>query len=281
VGLDWRPGTDELFATDNGRDLLGDDFPPCELNRVVKGGFYGWPFANGDRVTDPDLGAGHADRVQSSQPPVHGFRAHNAPLGIAFLRGTSLPSDYRGAALVALHGSWNRTVKDGYRVVSLHWDGDSIIERDFAVGFERDGEVIGRPVDVAEGPDGAVYVSDDYAGVVYRISPGEPARASAASATAAGAARAADPLRDMPPAERAAAAQRGRALYAAHACASCHDPERVAAGVQPVPLAGLSSRYGVDDLSVFLAAPTPPMPAFPLSEQERRDLAVSLLEQHQ
>jgi glucose/arabinose dehydrogenase len=170
VGLDWRPGTAELYATENGRDLLGDDFPPCELDRVVAGGFYGWPYANGDRVPDPDLGAGHEDRIRSSIPPAHAFRAHNAPLGITFVRGEGAPAAYMGAALVALHGSWNRTRKDGYRVVSLHWHGDgSIEERDFVVGFERDEEVIGRPVDVVEGSDGAFYVSDDYAGAIYRI----------------------------------------------------------------------------------------------------------------
>jgi glucose/arabinose dehydrogenase len=170
VGFDWRPETGELYATDNGRDLLGDDFPPCELNRVVRGGFYGWPFAHGDRVPDPDFGAEHPREIATSIPPVHSFRAHNAPLGIAFVRGNQVPADYRGAALVALHGSWNRTRKDGYKVVSLHWQPDgSIEERDFLVGFLENDEVIGRPVDVVEGPDGAFYVSDDYAGVIYRV----------------------------------------------------------------------------------------------------------------
>jgi glucose/arabinose dehydrogenase len=170
VGFDWRPATGELHATDNGRDLLGDDFPPCELNRVVAGGFYGWPYANGDNLPDPDLGRGHEDRIRRAIPPVHAFRAHNAPLGITFVRGAAAPAALRGAALVALHGSWNRTRKDGYKVVSLHWMPDGAIEeRDFLVGFERDGDVIGRPVDVAEGPDGALYVSDDYAGAVYRV----------------------------------------------------------------------------------------------------------------
>jgi glucose/arabinose dehydrogenase len=170
VGFDWRPGTDELYATDNGRDLLGDDFPPCELNRVERGGFYGWPYAHGDNVPDPDYGAADPERLARAIPPVHGFRAHNAPLGIAFVRGTRVPDDYRGAALVALHGSWNRTRKDGYKVVSLHWgDAGVIEERDFVVGFELDEDVIGRPVDVAEGPDGAFYVSDDYAGAIYRV----------------------------------------------------------------------------------------------------------------
>jgi glucose/arabinose dehydrogenase len=170
VGFDWRPATGELFATDNGRDLLGDDFPPCELNRIVQGGFYGWPYANGDNVADPDFGADHPERIRGAIPPEHGFRAHNAPLGIAFVRGDLAPPAYRDAALVALHGSWNRTEKDGYKVVSLHWEPDGrIVERDFLVGFEQEGDVIGRPVDVAEGPDGAFYVSDDYAGAIYRV----------------------------------------------------------------------------------------------------------------
>jgi glucose/arabinose dehydrogenase len=170
VGFDWRPGTGELYANDNGRDLLGDDFPPCELNRVVEGGFYGWPFANGDNVPDPDHGAGNEARVAAAIPPAHSYPAHNAPLGLAFLRSPKLPLAYRGAAVSALHGSWNRTRKDGYKVVSLHWGADGAIEqRDFVTGFERDENVIGRPVDVVEGPDGAIYVSDDYAGLVYRV----------------------------------------------------------------------------------------------------------------
>jgi glucose/arabinose dehydrogenase len=172
VGFDWRPGTQELYATDNGRDLLGDDFPPCELNRVVRGGFYGWPYANGARVPDPDLGSGHEQEITSSIPPAHEFAAHNAPLGITFVRGAPKGSALEGAALVALHGSWNRTRKDGYAVVSLHWNDDgSIRQEPFLSGFLVDDRAIGRPVDVVEAPDGVFYVSDDYAGVVYRLAP--------------------------------------------------------------------------------------------------------------
>jgi glucose/arabinose dehydrogenase len=170
VGFDWRPGTDELFATDNGRDLLGDDEPPCELNRIVPGGDYGWPVASGDRRLDPDFGAGQEARAAASIPPAHGFGAHNAPLGIVFLRSDRQPEPYRGRALVALHGSWNRTRKDGYKVVSLSWADDGTVrEEDFLTGFLVEDDVIGRPVDVAEADDGTIFVSDDYAGAVYRV----------------------------------------------------------------------------------------------------------------
>ncbi|MDD2770388.1 MAG: PQQ-dependent sugar dehydrogenase [Methylococcus sp.] len=171
VGFDWRPGTHELYGTDNGRDLLGDDFPPCELNRIEKNGFYGWPYANGKRIADPDYGKGHEADVQRSIPPAYEFKAHVAPLGLIFLKGVKLPQDYRGAAITALHGSWNRTKKQGYAVVSLHFDFHGrITERPFVNGFNLEEDVIGRPVDVAEGPDGAIYISDDYAGAVYRVS---------------------------------------------------------------------------------------------------------------
>jgi len=279
VGFDWQPDTGLLFATDNGRDLLGDDFPPCELNQIRPGGFYGWPYANGDRVPDPDFGAGHEDRVRDSIPPVHKFRAHNAPLGMTFLRASETPPALRGAALVALHGSWNRTKKDGYKVVSLHWDTDgNVSERDFLSGFLRDEDVIGRPVDVIQGPDGAIYVSDDFAGAIYRVAAGPAARG--ASVETEEAPRAADPLASLTNEERSARADRGRALFDASGCAGCHDAARAAQGVTPVPLKGLGSRYSVASLEAFLAAPTPPMPPVEQGAEARRDLAVHLLAAH-
>ncbi len=277
VGFDWQPGTGHLFATDNGRDLLGDDFPPCELNRVERHGFYGWPFANGDRVQDPDLGAGREERIRTSRPPAHGFRAHTAPLGITFLRGESWPEHYRNAALVALHGSWNRRRKDGYEVASLHWKDDgSIEERPFLVGFLENDDVIGRPVDVVEDPEGVIYVSDDYAGAIYRVVAGSapsPSRRAAVAPLGAGG----DPLADLPAPEREARSARGRQLYERHACAGCHEPERAEPGVVAVPLRALGARFDVEGLVAFLATPTPPMPVPPLDEAGRRDLAVFLL----
>jgi glucose/arabinose dehydrogenase len=168
-GFDWN-AQGELYATDNGRDLLGDDFPPCEFNKIQQGKFYGWPFANGDKVKDPNNGDGHEAEIANSIAPAHGFRAHNAPLGMTFIHHANVSDDYKSAALVALHGSWNRSKKDGYKVVSLHWQNDgSIVEKDFMTGFLKDDNVIGRPVDVTEGSDGAIYISDDFAGAIYRV----------------------------------------------------------------------------------------------------------------
>ena len=170
VGWDWRPEDGALYGVDNGRDLLGDDIPPDELNRIEKGGFYGWPFLNGFNVRDPDYGDRADARISSAIEPEYGFQAHVAPLSILFLGADTRLPGLQGAALVALHGSWNRSSKVGYKIVSLHWNADgSIEERDFASGFEENEDVIGRPVDIALGPDGALYVSDDFAGVIYRI----------------------------------------------------------------------------------------------------------------
>jgi glucose/arabinose dehydrogenase len=170
VGFDWAPWDGALYATDNGRDLLGDDFPPDELNRIEPGRFYGWPYVNGFGVPDPDFGLQYSGDATPADP-VHGFRPHNAPLGIHFLRAARVPAGYERTALVALHGSWNRRTPDGYKVVALRWRADgSIEESDFLTGFLGPDGIIGRPAFVTEGPDGAIYVSDDYAGVVYRLS---------------------------------------------------------------------------------------------------------------
>lgn len=170
VGFDWRPQDGAIYATENGRDWLGDDLPPEELNRIEQGRHYGWPYLYGNNQPDPDFMPAEPEIIANAMPPAHGFRAHNAPLGITFVRHPDADPGLRGAALVALHGSWNRTVKNGYKVVSLHWLADGRIEeRDFLWGFLGENEMIGRPVDVAEGPDGAIYVSSDYAGAVYRV----------------------------------------------------------------------------------------------------------------
>jgi glucose/arabinose dehydrogenase len=171
VGFDWAPWDGALYATDNGRDWLGDDFPPDELNRIEPGRFYGWPYVNGFGVADPEFGGRYRGDAPPTDP-VHGFRPHNAPLGIHFLRAARVPAaGYERTALVALHGSWNRRTPDGYKVVALRWRADGTIEEsDFLTGFLGPDGIIGRPAFVTEGPDGSIYVSDDYAGVVYRVS---------------------------------------------------------------------------------------------------------------
>ena len=170
VGFDWSPIDGALYATNNGRDMLGDDFPPEELNRVEKGKFYGWPYVNSTGILDPDFGDQGGEFIDETVYPVHSFPAHNAPLGMTFLKSNQHPENFRNNAIVALHGSWNRSQKDGYKVVRLRWNSDGTISRsDFVTGFLKEGNVIGRPVDVVEGLDGAIYVSDDFSGSVYRI----------------------------------------------------------------------------------------------------------------
>jgi len=274
VGFAWRPDRNELYATDNGRDLLGDDFPPCELNRVVEDGFYGWPLANGTNVPDPNYGTTNPEKLKNAIAPAHAFGAHTAPLGITFYTGTQLPERYRGAAFVALHGSWNRSRKAGYKVVALLFQPDgSIVEEDFAVGFEHDDEVIGRPVDIAVGPDGALYVSDDYAGSVYRIayqSAAQAGREVEQKGAAAGTS-----VAMLAPEIRAAAVQRGRLLWEQNPCRACHEPGAPAEAYKPI--AHLSRKYAVESLALFLRTPQPPMPAFPFTDEQRRDLAIYLL----
>lgn len=175
VGLAFRPGTDELWATENGRDMLGDDLPPEEIVNILReGGDYGWPYCYGDRVADPSQG-GTPERCASTIPPALTDTAHVAPLGCAFYTGTAFPPDYRGDFFVACHGSWNRTVPAGYKVLRVHVEGGRPVRAEtFLGGFRRAGVVHGRPVGVCTASDGSLMVTDDLAGVVYRISFGTP-----------------------------------------------------------------------------------------------------------
>ncbi|WP_417451785.1 PQQ-dependent sugar dehydrogenase [Kordiimonas sp.] len=275
VGFDWHPGTDELYGTDNGRDLLGDDTPHCELNRIETGQDYGWPYAYDNKVADPDYGEEHPDKVARSQPMVHGFGAHRAPLGIRFLAPDLAPAGYENAALVALHGSWNRSTLAGYKVVSLHFDGNTITQKDFLTGFEKNEDVIGRPVDIAQGPDGAIYISDDYAGVIYRVGFDDIAVAANEESQEVKAA----PLADYSSEEVAQFSQEGEQLFGAKGCAGCHVPEAAPAGVQVKVLQDLGTRYTVDSLATLLQTPPSPMPSYDFTAKERRDLAVYLLSQ--
>lgn len=273
VGFDWRPETGGLYATDNGRDLLGDDTPHCELNLVQEGSDYGWPWAYDDQQPDPDFGTSNPEKVAASKPLLHGLGAHTAPLGIRFFNPDTAPAGYAGAALVALHGSWNRSELAGYKVVSVHFDGAAVQERDFLTGFELDEDVIGRPVEMAFGPDGAIYISDDYAGVVYKVGFGD----IAVPGFSVKEKQVTDPLAGLDAMTIAELSGTGVGLYDDYGCASCHDPKVAAEGVQVKELQALASRYSIENLKGLFAAPPGPMPAFEFSDMEAQALAVYLL----
>jgi glucose/arabinose dehydrogenase len=170
VGITWHPATKELWGTDNGRDLLGDDSPPDEINIIREGKNYGWPNCYADRVVDREFGT--AEICQKSEAPAVKLQAHSAPLGLAFYTGKQFPREYQGDLFVALHGSWNRSKKTGYKVVRVKIEnGRPGQVEDFITGWLTENETVwGRPVDLIVGKDGALYLSDDAGGVVYRIS---------------------------------------------------------------------------------------------------------------
>jgi glucose/arabinose dehydrogenase len=177
VGLAIHPETGELWATNNGRDLMGDDVPPDTIHVLRQGSDGGWPYCHSGRIVDPNLG--FEDACQAMEAPVVELQAHSAPLGLVFYPATgnngpgSFPQEYWGDLFVAFHGSWNRSIPTGYKVVRVPLNGSQPggpVE-DFAVGWldESSGQASGRPVGLAVGPDGALYVSDDKGGFIYRI----------------------------------------------------------------------------------------------------------------
>lgn len=275
VGFDWHPETGALYATDNGRDLLGNDTPHCELNLVEQGADYGWPYAYDNRQPDPDFGPGNEGKVQASRPFAHGFGAHRAPLGVRFFGAdTVAPEGYEGAALAALHGSWNRSELAGYKVVSLHFGaGGSIEQRDFLTGFELDEDVIGRPVEMAFGPDGAIYISDDYSGSIYKVGWGD----IRVPGFAAKIVQIIDPLAEFDEMTLFSLAENGAEVFNDNGCAACHDPTAAADGVQVKVLQDLKARYDIEGLTALFAAPPGPMPVYELNKDDSKALAVYLL----
>ena len=169
VGITFRPGTQELWATNNGRDELGDDLPPEDIYLIQAGTDYGWPRCHSGRIVDPDFG--NPDACDSVGQPVVEMQAHSAPLGLVFYDGEQFPQEYHGDLFVAFHGSWNRSVPTGYKVVRIPMDGPtSGAVQDFATGWLREnGSSWGRPVGLAVGADGGLYISDDGGGNIYRI----------------------------------------------------------------------------------------------------------------
>jgi glucose/arabinose dehydrogenase len=171
MGFDWDPRDGCLWFTDNGRDLLGDDLPPEELNRAPRAGLhFGFPYYHGNNDPDPEYGA-KAPAGLSCTPPAGRMQAHMAPLGMRFYRGQQFPARYRNCIVVATHGSWNRTTPVGYNLMLARTDAQGQAQLEvFARGWLQGRKVTGRPVDVQELPDGSMAISDDFMGAVYRLS---------------------------------------------------------------------------------------------------------------
>ncbi|MYB37430.1 MAG: sorbosone dehydrogenase family protein [Gammaproteobacteria bacterium] len=168
VGMAWHPETGELWFSDNGRDWLGDDLPPEEINRVQKpGAHYGYPYIHGDDIADPEFGAGH-DPADYVVPEV-AIQAHSAALGIAFYTGDQFPTEWRGALFIAEHGSWNRSSKVGYRVSVVRFDGATPRYAPFLDVWLEDEKATARPNDVLVARDGTLLISDDLGGRIFRV----------------------------------------------------------------------------------------------------------------
>jgi glucose/arabinose dehydrogenase len=169
VGFDFDPANGDLWFTDNGRDWLGDDQPPDELNHLTKvGEHFGFPFCHGNGLRDPEHNAGHA--CGEFTPPARELGPHVAAIGMRFYTGRMFPEKYRGGVFIAEHGSWNRSTPIGYRVTFVKIEnGRATSYEPFAAGWLKGGAASGRPADVLVMPDGALLVSDDKAGRIYRI----------------------------------------------------------------------------------------------------------------
>jgi len=181
-GFAWHPKTGAMFATNDGADnrsdikggVANDEVPPEHLNRIESGKNYGWPYCWGNHVADPSFSAAD-DYCATTQSPEITFVSHSTPIGITFLSQAKFPLSYKNDAIVALHGSWNRKDLSGYKLVRVKFDDAANPDKpsevvDFATGWLNNNSAWGRPVDVVIGLDGALYVSDDRAGLIYRIS---------------------------------------------------------------------------------------------------------------
>lgn len=170
VGMAINPWNQQIWVTNNGRDLLGDDTPPETVYRLQDGGNYGWPRCHAGTIVDPDFG--HQGDCNGVIAPLVKMQAHSAPLGLAFYNASQFPQQFHGL-FVAFHGSWNRSVPTGYKVVFIPLNGQGQVSgsvQDFMTGWlSKDEKTSGRPVGLAIGQDGALYVSDDLDGRIYRV----------------------------------------------------------------------------------------------------------------
>jgi len=182
VGFDWHPISHEMWFTDNGRDMLGDDVPNDELNVAWKASLhFGFPFCHQGDVPDPEFGAQRA--CATTEPPVQKLGAHVAAIGMTFYTGAMFPASYRNAVIIAEHGSWNRSVPSGYRVMVARTNGRRVTSYEpFVDGFmpgvrsslpggrAAASAAVGRPVDVLQLPDGSILISDDMGNRLLRVS---------------------------------------------------------------------------------------------------------------
>ncbi|UII75802.1 sorbosone dehydrogenase family protein [Flagellimonas sp. HMM57] len=180
VGFTWHPETKDFWFTDNGRDMMGDDVPPCELNKVTTiGEHFGYPYCHGGTVKDPEFGDKHP--CSDFVPPVQALGAHVAPLAVKFYTGDMFPEKYKDYAFIAEHGSWNRSSKVGYKISVVKLDGDKAVSYEtFLDGWldEESQERFGRPVDILFLEDGSMLISDDFGDAIYRVSYDENSIAS-------------------------------------------------------------------------------------------------------
>jgi len=175
ASIHWYPNTDTLWTVVIERDGLGDDLPPDYFTHVQQGGFYGWPWAYFGPHAEPRHNGQHMDLVQKTITPDVALPAHNSPLDFAFYTGTQFPAAYRGGAFIALHGTWNRSQRAGYKVVFVPFANGkpSGPPKDFLTGWmiaPSNKDVWGRPVGIAQLPDGSVLVSDDGGKKIWRVS---------------------------------------------------------------------------------------------------------------
>jgi len=166
-GFDWHPQSKQLYGVDNGRDFLGDNAPPEELNLIQAEQHYGWPYQHGKSIEDPSYFQQKPKQLLTQQP-VHLLPAHSAPLSLLFIKHNTV---LKNKALVALHGSWNRSQRSGYKVITLSIKKESVTSGLLIDGFENEDRVIGRPVDLAEDHLGNIYLSDDFNGQIFKITP--------------------------------------------------------------------------------------------------------------
>jgi len=177
VFFTFHPKTAKIWATEMGRDFLGDDLPSDEINLIEEGKDYGWPYCYGNKVHDTNFDKKVYVQIVpqppcgETEPPIYEIPAHSAPLGLVFINSSQFPQDWQGDLLVAYHGSWNRSTPVGYKIVRLKISGEKVLsEEDFISGFLQGEQTIGRTVDLLFDGQGNLFISDDKAGVIYKVS---------------------------------------------------------------------------------------------------------------